>query len=91
MSRTPYVRPAEPDPSWRERANCRGIDPELFFPGKGDNVTVRAAKAVCAGCEVRDECLAYAQEFERRSPGVWAGLSDRERRALRREARQVAS
>ena len=47
---------------WRERAACRsGVDPDLFFPvaesGAARNAQVRAAKAVCARCPVRSDCL----------------------------------
>jgi WhiB family redox-sensing transcriptional regulator len=41
-----------------ERGNCLGLDPELFFPERGESVT--EAKAVCAGCVVRTECLDFA-------------------------------
>ena len=67
--------------SWVLRANCVGIDAELFFPDRGE--PTRHAKAVCAGCEVRAECLDYALETGQKF-GVWGGTSERERRALRR-------
>lgn len=44
------------DLAWRELGNCVGVDPDLFFGGRGDNKSHAAAKRVCAGCEVRDEC-----------------------------------
>ena len=72
------------DLAWRELGNCVGVDPDLFFGGRGDNKSHAAAKAVCAGCEVRDECLAYALDNDERF-GIWGGLSERQRRALRRE------
>lgn len=64
---------------WRARANCRGVDPDLFFPERGSSQ--REAKAVCAGCEVRAECLA---EGLHETVGIWGGTSERERRVLRR-------
>ncbi len=67
--------------SWVLRANCVGIDAELFFPDRGE--PTRHAKAVCAGCEVRAECLDYALETGKML-GVWGGTSERERRSLRR-------
>ena len=70
---------AGPDWGWRDRALCAQTDPELFFPEKGESVA--AAKRVCAGCEVRAECLQYALDHRERF-GVWGGLSERERRAL---------
>ena len=42
---------------WQENANCLGVDPDLFFPERG--ASTREAKGVCAGCEVRLECLEY--------------------------------
>ncbi|ADP83820.1 WhiB family transcriptional regulator [Pseudofrankia inefficax] len=69
---------------WRERAVCAQTDPEAFFPEKGQSA--REAKRVCAGCEVRSECLQYALDNDERF-GVWGGLSERERRARRRAPR----
>ncbi|WP_122820061.1 WhiB family transcriptional regulator [Varibaculum vaginae] len=67
--------------SWQEQALCAQTDPEAFFPEKGGST--REAKAVCELCEVRDECLSYALENDERF-GIWGGLSERERRRLRR-------
>jgi WhiB family redox-sensing transcriptional regulator len=67
--------------SWQERALCSQTDPEAFFPEKGGST--REAKKICVGCEVRDECLEYALEHDERF-GIWGGLSERERRRLRR-------
>jgi hypothetical protein len=69
-------------PAWMERAACRGADPALFFPTLGAN-TAAKAKAICAGCAVRQECLEYALA-DPESAGVWAGMAERERRRLRR-------
>jgi WhiB family redox-sensing transcriptional regulator len=65
---------------WAEAA-CIGADPDLFFPGKGRNDDCAEAKAICAGCPVRDECLeaGMSQDF-----GIWGGTTERERRRLRR-------
>jgi WhiB family redox-sensing transcriptional regulator len=71
------------DRGWQDRALCAQTDPEAFFPEKGGSV--REAKAVCRGCEVRAECLAYALEHDERF-GIWGGLSENERRPLRRSA-----
>jgi WhiB family redox-sensing transcriptional regulator len=67
---------------WQERANCLGVDPDLFFPERG--ASTREAKAVCAGCEVRDDCLEYALAHGEKF-GIWGGLSERERRRVRRQ------
>ena len=63
---------------WQERALCAQTDPEAFFPEKG-------GKRVCESCEVRAECLGYALEHDERF-GIWGGLSERERRRLKRQA-----
>jgi WhiB family redox-sensing transcriptional regulator len=77
---------------WQERANCLGVDPDLFFPERG--ASTREAKGVCKGCEVRLECLEYALAQGEKF-GIWGGLSERERRRVRRqralERRKLAS
>ena len=67
--------------SWQERALCAQTDPEAFFPEKGGST--REAKRVCTGCDVRAECLEYALAHDERF-GIWGGLSERERRKLKR-------
>jgi WhiB family transcriptional regulator, redox-sensing transcriptional regulator len=69
--------------SWQERALCAQTDPESFFPEKGGST--REAKRICVGCEVRAECLEYALAHDERF-GIWGGLSERERRRLKRRA-----
>jgi len=71
------------DEQWQERALCSQTDPEAFFPEKGGST--REAKRICTGCEVRDECLEYALAHDERF-GIWGGLSERERRRLKRSA-----
>jgi len=77
---------------WQERANCLGVDPDLFFPERG--ASTREAKGVCRGCEVKDECLEYALAHGEKF-GIWGGLSERERRRVRRaralERRRLAA
>jgi WhiB family transcriptional regulator, redox-sensing transcriptional regulator len=68
--------------AWRDEALCRQVDPELFFPEKGG--AVREAKRVCAGCPVREQCLAWAITHDQRY-GVWGGLIVAERMQLRRQ------
>src|SRR5688572_31549703 len=78
---------AEGDRSWQDYANCLGVDPDLFFPERG--ASTREAKEVCRGCVVREDCLEFAitngEKF-----GIWGGLSERERRRIRR-ARALAN
>lgn len=77
---------AEPENDWRTGAACKGIDPELFFssedlPNKQDRIEREsAAKAICARCAVRPECLSYAVAAGERY-GIWGGLNPQERRA----------
>ncbi|MGO1480104.1 MAG: WhiB family transcriptional regulator [Brachybacterium sp.] len=71
----------EAELTWQERALCAQTDPEAFFPEKGGST--REAKKVCVSCDVRAECLEYALENDERF-GIWGGLSERERRKLKR-------
>jgi WhiB family transcriptional regulator, redox-sensing transcriptional regulator len=79
-------RAAPAGADWRSQSACRDTDPELFFPlsawGPGQ-AQIASAKAICAHCEVRSDCLQFAlssgQEF-----GIWGGTSEDERRAMRR-------
>jgi WhiB family redox-sensing transcriptional regulator len=66
---------------WQDRALCAQTDPEAFFPEKGGST--REAKRVCTTCPVRTECLEYALASDERF-GIWGGLSERERRRLKR-------
>jgi len=76
---------------WRHRAACLNEDPELFFPIGNTGPALQQidlAKAVCQRCEVVDTCLKWAIETGQ-DAGVWGGMSEDERRALkRRTARQ---
>jgi WhiB family redox-sensing transcriptional regulator len=73
-------------PAWKAKGNCVGVDPDLFFPSRGE--TADPAKRVCQGCVVRDECLEFAMSNGEKF-GIWGGLSERERRRLRRQRRTV--
>lgn len=71
---------------WRHHAACRDEDPELFFPIGNTGpalLQIEEAKAVCRRCSVIDECLAWALETGQ-DAGVWGGMSEDERRALKR-------
>ena len=73
--------PGEATDRWQERSNCLGVDPDLFFPERG--ASTREAKEVCRGCVVREDCLEYALANGEKF-GIWGGLSERERRRIRR-------
>jgi WhiB family transcriptional regulator, redox-sensing transcriptional regulator len=78
-----YVFDPADEQDWQERALCAQTDPEAFFPEKGGST--REAKRICLGCEVRSECLEYALQHDERF-GIWGGLSERERRKLKKRA-----
>ena len=78
---------------WVHRARCRNEDPELFFPVGSSGpaaVQIEQAKEVCTLCDVREECLEWAMTTGQ-DAGVWGGLSEEERRALRRARRRRAA
>jgi WhiB family transcriptional regulator, redox-sensing transcriptional regulator len=77
---------------WRGAASCKDVDPDLFFPVGVTGPAIEhiaSAKAVCAGCPVKEPCLEFAlvtnQEY-----GIWGGASEEERRAMRRARRAAA-
>jgi WhiB family transcriptional regulator, redox-sensing transcriptional regulator len=75
--------PATPAPApagWRDRAACRGTDLKVFFPGRGE--PAEPARRICAACPVRQPCLDYALSHVI-VHGIWGGLTERDRRALR--------
>ena len=71
--------------SWRREAACRDLDTNIFFPLSDDEAG--PAKAVCATCPVRQECLEFALAT-RQGDGVWGGLTETERRRLRRRRQE---
>ena len=74
--------------NWDDEASCQGIDPEVFFPDRPSDRAL-AAKAICRGCPVRTACLEFALET-RLDHGVWGGLTEVERRSLRRSRQRRA-
>jgi WhiB family redox-sensing transcriptional regulator len=80
------------DDSWRDAALCRDTDPELFFPIGSTGfaiVAIEEAKQVCGECVVASECLDYALATNQDS-GIWGGLSEEERRDIRRQRAAAA-
>lgn len=73
--------------NWRDHAACRDEDPELFFPALEDDAAAATAqaRAICAGCPVRTQCLQFALSSPERF-GTWAGLTEVERRGMRPSA-----
>ena len=77
---------------WRNDAACRDTDPSLFFPvgQTGPAIEhIKNAKAVCDSCAVQVECLEFAL-MTNQDAGIWGGLTEDERRQIRRERRRQA-
>jgi WhiB family redox-sensing transcriptional regulator len=77
--------------TWRDHAECRGVDPGIFHPDdeEENDFSAEAAKAICSECPVREACLEHAITV-REKHGVWGGLTARERRRLIRRRRRSA-
>jgi len=73
--------------SWRQRAACRGVDPDVFYPVSDEEA--EEAKSICRVCPVREACLEYALANRERD-GVWGGATERERRRMVRQRRKTA-
>lgn len=80
-------------PEWTRDALCAQVDPEIFFPGKGESAV--QARRICAACTVTDECLEFALRYESGENGTYAygtvgiygATSPRQRRKLLKERR----
>ena len=73
--------------SWRQRAACRGVNPDVFYPASDEDA--EPAKAICEECSVRQACLEYALANRERD-GIWRGATERERRRIIRQRRKSA-
>jgi WhiB family redox-sensing transcriptional regulator len=74
------------DMVWLNKARCLNADPELFFPVGNTGPAleqIEQAKTICRHCDVSAQCLEYAIK-ENQDTGVWGGLSEDERRSLKR-------
>ena len=79
--------------NWRSAGACRSADPDLFFPispaGPGQRQIARA-KVICAGCDVRQECLDFALSHDQ-VYGIWGGTTPEDRQRARRRRRRAAA
>ena len=78
--------------NWRSAAACRSADPDLFFPISAFGQAleqVAEAKAICARCPVRRQCLAFALRT-RQAHGIWGGMTEEERALIRQQGSQTA-
>tara|TARA_B100001996_G_scaffold132253_1_gene100597 strand:+ start:447 stop:749 length:303 start_codon:yes stop_codon:yes gene_type:complete len=73
--------------SWMKDSACKDVDPSIFFVERGESG--EEAKAICATCPVKQECLDYAIKFNERV-GIWGGMSDKQIRQEVRRRKQVA-
>jgi WhiB family redox-sensing transcriptional regulator len=73
--------------AWRQRAACRGADPDIFYPVNEEQA--EEAKSICRACDVREACLDWALRT-REKDGVWGGATERERRRIIRQRRRSA-
>ena len=71
------------DTSWQEYSNCLGVDPGSLSFQSGVR-RPKKAKEVCRGCVVREDCLEFALANGEKF-GIWGGMSERERRRIRRQ------
>ena len=78
---------SKPTLIWRQRAACRGVEPDIFYPVTDEDA--EDAKAICEGCDVRQLCLEWALT-NREHDGVWGGATERERRRIVRQRRRSA-
>ncbi|TGZ12391.1 transcriptional regulator WhiB [Streptomyces sp. S816] len=97
MNRTSIVRttyapsadlPVDVDRDWRGFGACKEEDPELFFPIGSTGpalLQIEEAKSVCRRCPVIERCLQWALETGQ-PHGVWGGMSEDERRLMKRRA-----
>lgn len=82
------------DTSWMADAACRGMDPRLFFPGRGQAAAGehKLAKAVCRACPVLKDCRQYAlNASDPLVDGIWGGTSEKERKTLRAKKRRAVA
>jgi WhiB family redox-sensing transcriptional regulator len=73
--------------AWRQRAACRGVDPDIFYPVSDEDA--EDAKSICRQCPVQERCLEWAL-VNREREGVWGGATERERRRIIRRRRRSA-
>lgn len=78
---------ADLDTSFMRKAACRGMDPDLFMPLRGEMIKIRTAKAVCAECPVRVPCAEYGMQLSHRfdTYGIFGGYTRSERETMMRQ------
>lgn len=77
------------DTAWKDRAACQGLPDHFFFPPPKIRISPEIRR-ICGGCPVRTDCLAYALNNSE-DDGIWGGLTETERRALKRRQKEHTS
>lgn len=72
---------------WRQ-AHCLGMDPNIFFPERGQDYLVELGKSICSICPLREVCLMFALCTGEDS-GTWGGTTARERRRHRKDLLKI--
>lgn len=73
-------------PKWQQHAACKGHPPEWWHPEANDDAARDRAKQICYRCAVRSECLNHSMENP--EAGIWGGLTEKERKDLRKALRR---
>jgi hypothetical protein len=80
--------------TWRDRAACRGVGVDIFFPERGD-FDYSVARDLCASCSVRVDCLDFALRSEPvahgHRMGMWGGVLPAERRRMAKHLQRMQS
>ncbi len=74
---------------WKQAGACRGLDAAIFHPDPTKGQSASQALAVCGECVIQKKCLDFALSA-REDVGVWGGTTERERRRIRRQRRQLS-
>ena len=74
------------EPRNYEAPLCAQVGGDLWFPDRGgDGTGVSVAKQICNQCIHRLECAEWGIKYERH--GIWGGLSEKQRKQIRRKQR----
>jgi len=75
------------DISFMSKAACKGMDPEMFMPVRGENLKIRAAKKICQSCAVQTDCAEYGLQLSTMydTHGIFGGLTRSERETILKE------
>lgn len=74
-------------PAYRGDEPCTAIGPELYDEGFLDHDEIMVLRGACVSCWIVDDCREWALHHEPTAAGFWGGLTDAERRQVRRARR----